>query len=86
MNFFGTVLLKLGVEAAAPASYRAVISGGGYGYFMLFAPFAGDYDAAKYRVQVESFKNVATGLYGQPLRAVTRYWEKEAFEPVAIPF
>ena len=33
MNFFGTVLLKLGVEAAAPASYRAVISGGGYGYF-----------------------------------------------------
>lgn len=33
MNFFGTVLLKLGVEDAAPASYRAVISGGGYGYF-----------------------------------------------------
>ena len=75
-----------GYGSPVPVETASRVVSGGYGYFMLFAPFAGDYDAAKYRVQVESFKNGATGLYGQPLRAVTRYWEKEAFEPVAIPF
>ncbi|PWM72642.1 MAG: hypothetical protein DBX59_06165 [Bacillota bacterium] len=32
MEFFAPVLKKLGMDAAAPAPYRAVI-GGGYGYF-----------------------------------------------------
>lgn len=33
MDFFGTVLRKLGIDDAAPAPYRAVVAGNGYGYF-----------------------------------------------------
>ncbi len=33
MEFIAPILKKIGIEAAAPAPYRAVIAGNGYGYF-----------------------------------------------------
>lgn len=33
MEFFAPVLKKLGIDAAAPAPYRALISGNGFSYF-----------------------------------------------------
>lgn len=33
MEFFAPVLKKLGIDAAVPAPYRALISGNGFSYF-----------------------------------------------------
>ncbi len=57
------------------------VKNGGYGYYMMFAPYAGNYkndagDATK-RTQINSMNNICKGLYGVGLKPVTEFYNQE---------
>lgn len=62
----------------------------GFGYFMMFAPFAGDNTnvsgSTKWRQQISTMSRVAKGLYGQELRPMEYFWDKRDLEHKEIYF
>ncbi len=71
-----------GITESAAASVKTK----GYGYYMLFAPFAGDYSASKWRGQVNSFKELSKGLYGEELKEPFVFYYKDDAKAVPMPF
>lgn len=63
----------------------------GFGYFMMFAPFAGNNEtvnktSTKWREQINTMDRVAKGLYGQELRPMEYFWDKRDLEHKEIYF
>lgn len=73
--------LNLSPGSGSESMARSVVESG-YGYYMMFAPFAaGAADDGTKRTQINSMSNICKGLYGVPLKEVTRFYEKESTVP-----
>ena len=53
----------------------------GYGYFMMFAPFAGSIYDSKIKQQVYTMSTISEGLYGVGLQDMTEFYEKGSATP-----
>lgn len=73
--------LNLSPGSGSESTARGVVENG-YGYYMMFAPFAaGAADDGTKRTQINSMSNICKGLYGVPLKEVTHFYEKESTVP-----